>query len=149
MTHWIEKAITWAERIPLDISLLLMRFGVGLIFFRSGQTKVEGFTVTDSTFFLFESEYALPLIPPVPAAYAATIAEHALPVLLFLGLATRFGALGLLGMTAVIQTFVYPNLWYDHLFWAAALILLISRGGGRFSLDHVIRRQRASATIMA
>ncbi|MGB0684120.1 MAG: DoxX family protein [Magnetovibrionaceae bacterium] len=143
MIELYQKTIDRLEQVPLDVSLLLVRVGIGLIFFRSGQTKVEGFSITDSTYFLFEEEYKVPLLPPELAAQMATLAEHVLPVMLILGLGARFGALGLLGMTFVIQTFVYPNLWYDHLFWAGALILVLTKGAGAFSLDHFIAKRRS------
>ena len=96
------------------------------------------FTITDSTFELFRAEYALPFIDPVSAAYLATVSEHLFSVLLVLGLATRFSAIALLGMTAVIQIFVYPDAWPTHLSWAGLLLPLIAMGGGRLSLDRVI-----------
>lgn len=126
----------------LNPSLLLLaqRLGVASIFFLSGRTKVEGwFTLTDSTFELFRAEYALPLIPPVAAAYAATIAEHLFSVLLVLGLFTRASALALLGMTMVIQIFVYPDAWPTHLSWAGLMLPLIAWGGGKVSLDRLLR----------
>ena len=105
-----------------------------------GRTKVEGlFTVPQTTFDLFETEYALPLLDPHTAAYAAAAAEHVFPILLFLGLFTRCSALALLGMTAVIQIFVYPDAWPTHLSWAAVFLPLIAFGGGRFSLDRLLR----------
>jgi len=119
---------------------LLQRLGIAAIFFLAGRTKVEGlFTITDGTFALFESEYALPIIAPNTAAYLATSAEHVFPVLLVLGLFTRLSALALLIMTLVIQVFVYPDAWPTHLAWAALLIPLVSRGGGRYSLDRMFR----------
>ena len=90
------------------------------VFWRSGQTKVEGFfMIKENTFFLFREEYKVPLLPPDTAAYLSTIAEHVFPVLLVIGLASRLSALGLLCMTAVIQLFVYPDGWPDHILWAA------------------------------
>jgi len=127
-----------------DLLLLLMRLGIAPVFFLSGRTKVEGwFTLTDATVDLFRTEYALPLLPPVLAAWMATIAEHLFSTLLVLGLGTRIAAAGLLGMTAVIEIFVYPDAWPTHLNWAALLIPLILRGGGRFALDRFVA-QRAS-----
>ena len=102
----------------------------------SGRTKVEGvFTITDTTYLLFREEYKLPLIPPEWAAQMATVAEHLFPVLLVLGLFTRLSALALLGMTLVIQVFVYPDAWPTHLSWAALMLYLAGRGAGRLSLD--------------
>ena len=130
-----------AERLlPLDLILLVQRVGIAAIFFQSGRTKVEGwFTLTDGTFFLFENDYALPLLPPVQAAYAATVAEHLFPILLVLGLFTRLSASALLAMTLVIQLFVYPDAWPTHLSWAGLAIPLIALGGGRVALDRLVR----------
>lgn len=123
-------------RIPADVVALLLRIFPALVFWQSGRTKVDGLTIKESTWFLFEHDYALPLIPPGWAAVMATLAEHLLPVLMILGLLTRLSALGLLAMTAVIQIFVYPGAWVTHGLWAAALIALIAMGPGRWSLDH-------------
>lgn len=123
-----------------SLLLLVQRVGIAAIFFLSGRTKVEGwFTLTDSTFELFSLEYALPLIPSRIAAYAATTAEHVFPILLVLGLFTRLSATALLGMTLVIQLFVYPDAWPTHLSWAGLLLPLIAFGGGRFALDRPAR----------
>ncbi len=117
---------------------LAARFSIAGIFFLSGRTKVEGLlTVTDGTYGLFRDEFKVPLIPPEIAAHLATYAEHLFPVLLVVGLFTRFSALALLGMTAVIQIFVYPDAWPTHLSWAGLLLFLIGRGGGTLSLDRV------------
>jgi len=120
--------------------LLVQRIGIGAVFFQSGRTKVEGlFTVPQTTFDLFATEYKLPLLDPHTAAYAAATAEHVFPILLFLGLFTRLSALALLGMTAVIEIFVYPDAWPTHLSWAAVFLPLIAFGGGRLSLDRLLR----------
>jgi putative oxidoreductase len=119
---------------------LVQRLGIAAVFFQSGRTKVEGFfTLTDSTFYLFQTDYRLPFIAPVPAAYIAAASEHIFPILLVLGLFTRASALALLVMTLVIEIFVYPDAWPTHLSWAAILIPLIGRGGGAFSLDRLLR----------
>ena len=130
-----------AERaLPLDLILLVQRIGIAAIFFLSGRTKVDGlFTLSESTFYLFETDYALPLLPPVQAAYAATVAEHVFPVLLVLGLLSRLSAAALLGMTLVIQVFVYPDAWPTHLSWAGLALPIIAFGGGRFALDRLVR----------
>jgi len=118
---------------------LAARFGIAGIFFLSGRTKVEGWlTVSDSAVALFADEYKVPLLPPEFAAHLAAYAEHLLPLLLALGLATRLSALALLGMTAVIQVFVYPAAWATHLSWAGLLLYLIGRGAGAVSLDRVL-----------
>lgn len=131
-----------ARLLPAPLQLLAARLAVAAIFFLSGRTKVEGwFTLKESTLQLFQYEYMLPLIPPQIAAQLATFAEHALPLLLVAGLFTRSAALGLLGMTAVIQLFVYPQAWPTHLSWAALLLPLVAQGGGTFALDHLLRRR--------
>lgn len=136
-----DRLINMAEQIPMWVILLATRVGIAMVFLKSGMTKTtEGLTLADSTFTLFEYEYALPIIPPDIAAYLATYAEHILPILLILGLFGRLSALGLLGMTAVIQIFVYPIFWDVHLFWAGALLLIISKGPGLLSLDAAIGR---------
>ncbi|KQZ26050.1 DoxX family protein [Duganella sp. Root1480D1] len=130
-----------ARLLPASVQLLAARLGIAAIFFLSGRTKVEGwFTLKDSTIDLFRYEYMLPLVPPEIAAPLATFAEHALPLLLVAGLLTRFAALGLLAMTAVIEIFVYPQAWPTHLSWAALLLPLISQGAGKFSLDYLWKR---------
>jgi len=125
--------------LPESLLLLVARFGIASVFFLSGRTKVDGWlTISDSAYSLFETEYRLPLLSPYVAAHAATYAEHFFPVLLVLGLFTRFAALGLFGMTLVIEIFVYPDAWPTHLSWAAILMPLIARGGGRWSVDHLL-----------
>ncbi|MBL4916938.1 DoxX family protein [Szabonella alba] len=123
--------------IPNAPVAFLLRLFPAVVFWNSGRTKVEGFSIKESTWFLFEHEYALPLIPTELAAVMATLAEHLLPVLLVLGLFTRLSALGLLAMTLVIQIFVYPGAWVTHGLWAASLLAVAARGPGRWSLDHV------------
>lgn len=126
--------------LPPALLLLIARLGIAAVFFQSGRTKVEGLlTIKPSTYDLFATEYALPLIPSDLAARMATGAEHLFPVLLVLGLFTRVSALALLGMTTVIEVFVYPDAWPTHLSWAALLLPLVARGGGAWSLDHLRR----------
>ena len=135
----LEKGRALAERIPYSLVALVARFAVASVFWRSGQTKVEGFfMIKENTFFLFQEEYKVPLLPPDLAAYISTISEHVFPVLLVLGLASRLSALALLCMTAVIQLFVYPDGWPEHILWVALLLLIIARGPGAISLDHLI-----------
>ena len=137
LLSWLESGRTLAERIPYSVVALVARIGVASVFWRSGQTKVSGFQLRDQTFFLFREEYNVPLLPPELAAYLATIAEHALSVLLLVGLASRLSALGLILMTAVIQLFVYPDGWPDHILWFGLLLLIVARGPGAISIDHV------------
>ena len=130
--------------LPDAFLLLVARLGIASVFFLSGRTKVEGLlTITYSTYELFRTEYALPLVPPDIAAVAATVSEHLFSILLILGLATRFSALALFLMTLTIEIFVYPDAWPTHLSWAAILLLLMVRGGGAWSLDDMIARRVA------
>ena len=123
-----------------SLLLLVQRWGIAAMFFASARTKVEGwFTISDGTYELFRTDYALPLVPPDVAAVMATIAEHTFSIALFLGLVTRFSAAGLLFMTAIIEIFVYPDAWPTHLIWAGLLLPLIAMGGGRLSLDRLLR----------
>lgn len=125
--------------LPPSLALLAARLGVAAVFFQSGRTKVDGLiTLKPSTLFLFEEEYRVPILPPDVAAHLATYAEHLFPVLLVLGLMTRISALALLGMTAVIQLFVYPDAWPTHLSWTGLLLTLIAMGPGRWSADRVL-----------
>lgn len=141
----IRKLNLSLSATPDALVALMLRVFPALVFWQSGQTKVEGFSIKDSTWFLFEHEYALPLIPHQVAAVMATVAEHLLPVLLILGLFTRLSALGLLGMTAVIQVFVYPDAWMTHGLWAAPLLAVVARGPGRWSVDHVAEIDQRAA----
>jgi putative oxidoreductase len=126
--------------LPSSLLLLVQRLGIAAVFFMSGRTKVDGWlTVNDSAFELFRTDYALPLIKPEIAAYAAAYSEHLFPLLLVLGLFTRFAATALLIMTLVIEIFVYPDAWPTHLSWAGLLLPLIALGGGRLSLDRILR----------
>jgi putative oxidoreductase len=135
-SRWNRLADGLQRLLPDALLYLLVRVGIASIFFLSGRTKVEGLlSITPGTYELFRSEYALPLLPPELAAHLATYAEHLFPLLLVLGLATRLSALALLGMTGVIQVFVYPDAWSTHLSWAALLLVLVGRGAGAWSLD--------------
>jgi putative oxidoreductase len=131
--------------IPASAALLAARLGIAAVFFQSGRTKVDGVSITPSTYALFEEEYALPLLPPDVAAVLATAAEHLFPLLLALGLLTRVSAAGLLAMTAVIQIFVYPDAWPTHLSWAGLLLTLLALGPGRWSLDQLLRIESPKA----
>ena len=140
------------SRLPNSLLALVARFSIAAVFWKSGQTKVEGFALdivegsfqwglprlSDNAVYLFREEYRLPLLPPELAAQMATMAEHVFPILLVLGLFTRLSALALLGMTLVIQIFVYPDAWPTHLSWAGLMLYLAGRGGGRLSLDHAL-----------
>jgi putative oxidoreductase len=143
LTSVIERLNGAMAAIPYGFVALITRISIAGVFWQSGQTKVEGFHVTDGAVELFRSEYKLPLIDPVIGAHLAAFAEHFFPVLLVLGLATRLSALALLGMTLVIEIFVYPDAWPTHGTWAACFLLLMMRGAGPVSLDHLIARNRA------
>jgi putative oxidoreductase len=126
--------------IPDSAVALVIRLGVAGVFFTSGRTKVDGLLhITDGTYTLFREEYRVPLIPPDIAAHLATYSEHLFSILLVLGLFTRLSAAAFLGMTAVIEIFVYPDAWPTHLSWAGLLLYLIGRGGGALSLDRALR----------
>jgi putative oxidoreductase len=133
-------ARTAEQLLPLSLLLLIQRLGIAAVFFMSGRTKVDGLlTVNDTAFELFRSEYALPLVKPEIAAYAATYSEHLFPILLVLGLFTRLSAGALLIMTSIIEIFVYPDAWPTHLSWAGLLLPLIAFGGGKVSLDRILK----------
>lgn len=143
-------------RIPESLIALLGRFSIAAVFWNSGQTKVEGLAInfvsgtfefgvprlSSSAVDLFRDEFRLPLLPPEIAAFMATIGEHALPILVLLGLGTRLASFGLLAMTAVIQFLVYPGAYATHGVWAAVLLWLMARGPGALSIDHLIARRR-------
>lgn len=127
--------------IPDALLLLFTRIAVGHIFWASGQTKVEGWGLSPSAVDLFRDEYRLPLLSPETAATMAATMEHLLPLMLLIGLGTRFAALGLFAMTLVIQLFVYPEAWWVHAMWFAALAWIIAKGGGALSIDHLFVRR--------
>lgn len=147
MKRLIVTFVGITEKIPLSLLLLFARIIVGLIFFQSGLTKIDGFSMKPSTFFLFADEYKVPLLPPVVAAYLAATTELTMPLLLWSGLGTRFAALALLGMTAVIQTFVYPDAYVTHGLWAIALLLILKHGAGALSLDYLLRIRHESTDV--
>lgn len=134
-----------ASRIPESLMLFFVRVVFAGIFWRSGQTKIEPgswFTISDNTWFLFQEEYNGVPLPPNLAAVMATVSEHLFPILLVLGLFTRLSALALLGMTMVIQIFVYPEAWWtEHSLWVAMALVLVVRGGGDFALDAPLARK--------
>ncbi|WP_046866240.1 DoxX family protein [Microvirga massiliensis] len=134
-----HRGIALAQAIPDSLVSLTARVAVAGVFWRSGQTKIEGLHIKDSTFFLFREEYMVPLLPPDVAAYVTTISENLFSVLLIVGLASRLSAAWLLAMTAVIQS-VYPSGWPEHILWATALLVVITRGPGVVSLDHLLFR---------
>ncbi|MDO4237547.1 DoxX family protein [Pseudomonas sp.] len=150
----LTQAIALFEKIPYSLIAFIARFSIAAVFWKSGQTKIEGFAIdlingtfelgeprlAASTLPLFRSEYHVPLLSPDVAAHLAAFAEHFFPVLILLGLATRFSALALIGMTLTIQLFVYPDAYPTHGTWIALLLLLVAKGPGRLSIDHWIAR---------
>src|SRR5262249_16378337 len=116
------------------------RISIGGVFWQSGETKLDGWHLSASAIELFRTEYKLPLIDPTVAAYLATTSEHLFPILLVMGFATRFAALGLLIMTLIIEIFVYPDAWPSHGSWAVCFLVLMTRGPGVFSVDSMIAK---------
>ena len=155
MVRSIERLNAMFGSIPHTLIAMLGRFSIAAVFWKSGQTKIEGLVIdlvngdfrigwphlSDSALTLFQYEYNLPLIPPELAAPVAAFAEHFFPVLLLLGLATRFSALALLVMTLTIQIFVYPDAYPLHGVWATVLLFLMATGPGKLSLDHLLQRR--------
>ena len=130
------------DKIPQSLISLAARIFPAAVFWRSGQTKVEGWHVTDNAIALFRDEYALPLIDPELAAKIAAFSEHFFPVLLVhWPRQPAFAALALLVMTAVIEIFVYPDAWPEHGVWATCFLVVIARGPGIFSLDHLLTKR--------
>ncbi|MBS4088953.1 DoxX family protein [Pseudomonas rustica] len=152
MNNLITRAIALLERIPQSLIAFIARFAIAAVFWKSGQTKIEGLAIdlidgtfqlgwprlADSTIPLFTSEYHVPLLSPEIAAHMAAFAEHFFPVLILVGFATRFSAMALLGMTLTIQLFVYPDAYPTHGTWAAVLLYLMATGPGKLSIDHLI-----------
>ncbi len=145
----------WLSSIPDSLIAVVARFSIAAVFWKSGQTKIEGLAIdivdgvftlgwprlSESAVSLFQDEYKLPLLPPELAALAAAAAEHLFPILILVGLATRLSALALLVMTATIQIFVYPSAYPIHGVWAAVLLFLMAKGPGWLSLDHWLSRR--------
>lgn len=140
--HPLAKLNAMLGKLPADLVWLLVRIAAAHVFWASGQTKVEGWALKPITVDLFRDEYALPLVPPEIAAYLATVAEHALPILLVLGLLSRLSAAGLAVMTLVIQFLVYPEAWWSqHSLWLGLLLVIVATGPGRLSLDYLLARR--------
>ena len=135
-----QRLLALLSAVPHSLMAFVARLSIAAVFWQSGRTKVDGLMLNDTALYLFENEYKLPLIDPAIAAHLAAVGEHLFPILLAIGLGSRFAALALLGMTAVIQIFVYPAAWPTHGTWAACLLLVIARGPGVASLDHLIAR---------
>jgi len=133
----VARALQWLDRVPYALLALPLRFAVATVFWNSAMTKLANW---DTAIELFREEYRVPILPPEMAAYLAAGIELPTPVLLVLGLFTRFAALVLLGMVTVIEVFVYPQAWPTHIQWAAMLLILLCRGAGTLSIDHLLWR---------
>ena len=152
-----ENSIQFFQRIPDSPIALAGRVSIAAIFWLSAQTKIEGFALniltgeitlgwphlSASAIDLFRDEYRLPFVPPEIAAPVAAISEHVFAALLLIGLASRFSALALLGLTMVIQVFVYPDAYPTHGVWATVLLFIMARGPGIYSVDHLIAERYA------
>ncbi|WP_341315645.1 DoxX family protein [Paraburkholderia sp. IMGN_8] len=134
----IMRLVRWLERVPYALLAIPLRIAVATVFWNSAMTKLANW---EAALALFRDEYRLPLLPPELAAYMAVSIELSTPVLLILGLATRPVAFLLLGMTSVIEIFVYPQAWPTHIQWAAMLLVLLCRGAGSGSVDHWLRKR--------
>jgi putative oxidoreductase len=137
MISFVEKSIALLERFPLCVLQFLFRFTIAEVFWNAGQSKLASWQPTVA---LFANEYRVPILPPDLAATMAATIELTCPVLLVLGLATRLATLPMLGMTFVIEAFVYPDLWLTHLTWATTLLFILTKGPGPISLDHFLTR---------
>src|SRR5258705_1893148 len=132
----IGRVIRWLDGVPYTILAIPLRLAVATVFWNSAMTKLANWNTAVE---LFVEEYKVPVLPPEIAAYMAVSIELTTPVLLVLGLATRAASLVLLGMTAVIEVLVYPQALPTRIQWAAMLFVLLCRGPGKLSLDHVAR----------
>ena len=155
LTALIQSVHRTMGHLPNTLLAFVARFSIAAVFWKSGQTKIEGLAIdivsgeftlgwprlSDNAVFLFKEEYQLPLLPPELGATLAALGEHILPLFILLGLATRLSALGLLGMTLVIQLFVYPDAYATHGTWAAVLLYLMAHGPGQLSLDAWIAKR--------
>ena len=138
MIDLLARIRRWLEAVPYALLALPLRLAVATVFWNSGMTKLANW---DTAVALFTDEYRVPVLPPELAAYMAASIELSTPVLLVLGLLARPAAFVLLGMTTVIEVFVYPQAWPTHIQWAAMLLVLLCRGAGTWSLDHLLWRR--------
>jgi putative oxidoreductase len=135
MLALVDRVVRLLDEVPYTLLALPLRVAVATVFWNSAMTKLANW---DTAIELFTEEYKVPLLPPEIAANLALSIELTTPVLLVLGLLTRAAALVLLGMTTVIEIFVFPQAWPTHIQWAAMLLVLLCRGAGKLSLDHVV-----------
>ena len=138
MLALVGRMLRWLNSVPYTVLAIPLRLAVATVFWNSAMTKLANW---DTAVALFADEYKLPLLPPELGAYLAVAIELTTPVLLVAGLFTRVAALVLLGMTTVIEIFVYPLAWPTHIQWAAMLLILLCRGPGRLSIDHLLSRR--------
>ena len=138
----VESVLDALGHFPVSILQFLLRLSIAAVFWHSGMTKIASW---DTTVALFRDEYMVPTLPPELAASLAATVELTCPVLLVLGLATRLATLPMLGMTFVIEVFVYPEQWIEHLMWASILVFILTRGPGVLSLDHLVARKFSRA----
>jgi putative oxidoreductase len=122
-------------RVPLALIQILFRLAIASVFLKAGLNKLASWELTVQ---LFADEYKVPVLPPDLAAVMAMTTELGCSILLILGLGTRLATLPLLGMIAVIQTFVYPGAYAEHLTWGSILLFLLTRGAGPWSIDRAI-----------
>ena len=133
-----QRGASLLNRIPFSLLVLVARIATFSVFFRSGLVKIEDW---NSALELFRNEYKVPLLPPEIAATMAASMELGVSWLVLLGLFTRLGVLGYFGMIFVIQVFVYPMAWPDHIQWTGFMIFILCRGPGKISLDYLIGRK--------
>lgn len=147
LTWFVEPtatAVRWLDRIPYTLLALPLRFAVATVFWNSAMAHLANW---NTTLYMFATDYRLPFLPPHPAAYIAVTIEVVAPVLLVLGLLTRPAAVVLLGMTAVIEVFVYPQAWPTHIQWTAMMFVLLARGPGKLSVDWLAKRWLVHAPL--
>ena len=142
----LHHAIALLDRFPLSVLQLMFRIAIAAVFWSSGLTKIASW---DTTIAMFRDEYMVPLLPPELAAVMSATFELSCSALIVVGLATRLATLPLLGMTFVIEVFVYPEYWSMHLMWATVLLFLLTKGPGAFSLDHYAGRILRTTGILA
>lgn len=143
MTDRVLWLIAWLGRFPVGLLQLLFRVTIGDVFWSAGMTKIASW---QTTIVLFRQEYKVPVLPPELAATLAASVELSCPVLLVLGFASRLATLPMLGMTFVIEAFVYPEDWNEHLIWASLLLFILTQGPGPLSLDHLIAQRFLKAS---
>jgi putative oxidoreductase len=144
LSDTLMRGIRLLERIPYSVIALVARVATFSVFMRSGLVKLSDW---NSTLLLFQNEYRVPLLPPHLAAYMAASLELGCSSLILVGLATRLSVLALLGMITVIQTFVYPNAWPDHIQWVGFMFILLARGPGAISVDALIASRSSNRLL--